>query len=103
LVAATLSHYQRLFDIYTRLSKEHSIAPYEYFKPIPEQLFASNLQSFIQDDHTPFTQKGLKNVLHLISAPFPSVWHTLRDNKYALDPQTCRDLALIFKEFVLDL
>ena len=30
---------------------------------------------YIQDDHLPFLQRGI-NVLHIISSPFPDVWHT---------------------------
>lgn len=31
----------------------------------------------IEDDHIPFVRKGVP-VVHLIAAPFPSVWHTIR-------------------------
>ena len=31
-------------------------------------------------------------ILHLIASPFPSVWHTERDNLSALDPHTVRPL-----------
>lgn len=32
---------------------------------------------YVGDYHVPFLRKGV-SVLHLISEPFPSVWHTLR-------------------------
>ncbi|CAG8579469.1 4005_t:CDS:2 [Paraglomus brasilianum] len=32
--------------------------------------------SFIEDDHVPFLQRGVP-VIHLISWPFPHVWHTM--------------------------
>ena len=32
---------------------------------------------FIEDDHLPFLKKGV-SVLHVISEPFPHVWHTIR-------------------------
>jgi hypothetical protein len=31
----------------------------------------------IEDDHVPFVQQGVP-VVHLISVPFPSVWHTIK-------------------------
>jgi glutaminyl-peptide cyclotransferase len=31
----------------------------------------------IEDDHLPFIQRGV-SVLHVISSPFPRVWHTLK-------------------------
>ena len=31
----------------------------------------------IGDDHVPFVKRGV-SVLHIISNPFPSVWHTLK-------------------------
>jgi hypothetical protein len=30
----------------------------------------------IEDDHLPFLQRGV-SILHIISSPFPRVWHTL--------------------------
>lgn len=32
---------------------------------------------WIEDDHTPFLQRGV-SVLHVISNPFPRVWHTIK-------------------------
>ena len=32
--------------------------------------------SWIEDDHTPFIRRGV-NILHIISNPFPRVWHKL--------------------------
>lgn len=32
---------------------------------------------YIGDDHVPFLQKGV-SVLHIITEPFPRVWHTLQ-------------------------
>lgn len=33
--------------------------------------------AYMGDDHVPFLKRGV-NVLHLISEPFPRVWHTLK-------------------------
>ncbi|TXT10919.1 hypothetical protein VHUM_01670 [Vanrija humicola] len=38
----------------------------------------------IDDDHRPFLHKGVP-ILHLITSPFPNVWHRMADNKDALD------------------
>lgn len=34
----------------------------------------------VDDDHAPFLRSGVP-VLHIIPTPFPSVWHTMRDDK----------------------
>jgi len=36
----------------------------------------------IEDDHIPFLKKGV-SVLHVISSPFPRVWHTLKVRVHA--------------------
>lgn len=58
---------------------------------------------FIADDHLPFHQRGLRNILHIIPSPFPTVWHRLADNGDAIDPQTVTDLTEIFYEFLKNL
>lgn len=57
--------------------------------------------SFIDDDHRPFLEKGVK-ILHLISVPFPSVWHQLSDNADNLHYQTIDDLNKILRVFVCE-
>lgn len=34
-------------------------------------------QGYIEDDHIPFLHQGV-DILHVISSPFPTVWHTLK-------------------------
>jgi Peptidase family M28 len=41
-------------------------------------------------------------VLHLISYPFPYVWHTEADNETALDYATIDDVARILRVFVAE-
>ncbi|KAI8869710.1 hypothetical protein GQ42DRAFT_179093 [Ramicandelaber brevisporus] len=53
----------------------------------------------VDDDHKPFLTQGT-NVLHLIPVPFPQVWHTLDDNRNAIDMPTVNDLNLIMRTFV---
>lgn len=50
----------------------------------------------------PFVQRGVR-ALHLIATPFPAVWHTPLDNADALDRDTIRDLAAVFRGFVTTL
>ncbi|KAH7908762.1 hypothetical protein BJ138DRAFT_1136942 [Hygrophoropsis aurantiaca] len=51
---------------------------------------------YIGDDHVPFLHKGV-NILHVIPAPFPHVWHTLKDDASALDIPTMRRWNLILR------
>jgi glutaminyl-peptide cyclotransferase len=57
-------------------------------RPIGEKVIHGRSESFfqpqgtarfgwIEDDHTPFLQRGV-SVLHVISNPFPRVWHTIK-------------------------
>lgn len=48
----------------------------------------------------PFYKLGVRRILHMISQPFPSVWHTLDDNYQALDFQTIEYLNKILRVFV---
>ncbi|XP_054159915.1 glutaminyl-peptide cyclotransferase-like [Oppia nitens] len=66
------------------------------------QLFPSNGLSLdvIDDDHRPFLLKGVP-VLHLISQPFPSVWHTKQDDIKHLDFSIINLFANIFNDFLL--
>ncbi|GAA5868315.1 hypothetical protein JCM1840_005633 [Sporobolomyces johnsonii] len=50
----------------------------------------------IEDDHLPFLRAGVP-VVHLISVPFPKVWHTLADDASALDLPTIKAWALIVR------
>lgn len=54
-------------------------------------------QFTVGDDHIPFAQAGVP-ILHLIPIPFPDVWHRITDDRTALDPDTCHDIALILRE-----
>ncbi|GAA6001004.1 hypothetical protein JCM10207_007370 [Rhodosporidiobolus poonsookiae] len=50
----------------------------------------------IEDDHIPFLRAGVP-VVHLISVPFPKVWHTMRDDASALDLPTIKAWSLIVR------
>uniref|UniRef100_A0A8C5KUA3 Glutaminyl-peptide cyclotransferase n=1 Tax=Jaculus jaculus TaxID=51337 RepID=A0A8C5KUA3_JACJA len=57
--------------------------------------------NIIQDDHIPFLIKGVP-VLHLITSPFPEVWHTMDDNEENLDESTIDNLNKIIQVFVVE-
>ena len=55
----------------------------------------------IEDDHIPFKRRGVP-ILHLISAPFPRVWHTVRDDRSALDSKKIENFNKILRVFVAE-
>lgn len=55
----------------------------------------------IEDDHIPFMRRNV-DILHIIPSPFPSVWHTARDNLSVLDFKTTENLNKIFRVFVAE-
>ncbi|KAL6242300.1 hypothetical protein RBB50_010848 [Rhinocladiella similis] len=55
----------------------------------------------MQDDHIPFIARGVQ-VLHLIPARFPSVWHTMRDDAEHLDIDVVEDWALLTTAFAAE-
>jgi glutaminyl-peptide cyclotransferase len=42
------------------------------------------------------------DILHLIATPFPSVWHTLKDDASVVDLPTVEKLNKIFRIFVAE-
>ncbi|KAI0269018.1 peptidase family M28-domain-containing protein [Russula aff. rugulosa BPL654] len=54
--------------------------------------------AYMGDDHLPFLHRGV-SVLHVITEPFPNVWHALGDDATALDLPTLRAWNLIFRVF----
>ncbi|XP_015419879.1 PREDICTED: glutaminyl-peptide cyclotransferase-like protein isoform X2 [Myotis davidii] len=55
----------------------------------------------VEDDHIPFLRRGVP-VLHLISTPFPSVWHTADDSEANLHPPTVHNLSRILAVFLAE-
>ncbi|XP_035824804.1 glutaminyl-peptide cyclotransferase [Aplysia californica] len=53
----------------------------------------------IEDDHKPFLERGV-DILHLISTPFPSVWHKMTDDWAHLDFGLIDDFSRIFRVFL---
>lgn len=63
-------------------------------------VFNPNLSpNAVEDDHIPFLKRGVP-ILHLITVPFPRVWHTANDNENALDYPTIDHLVSIVRVFV---
>jgi len=53
----------------------------------------------VQDDHIPFQKLGVP-IFHMISSPFPYVWHTIHDDLTILNYQRINRLAKIITVFV---
>ncbi|KAG8217648.1 hypothetical protein J3R82DRAFT_5801 [Butyriboletus roseoflavus] len=87
---------RRLHESGVFMSLEGAVAFRSFFVPRRGNEFS---HGYIADDHTPFLRKGV-NVLHVIPFPFPSVWHTLRDDATALDISTMRRWNLVMRVFV---
>lgn len=66
----------------------------EWFLPVPGWMG-------IGDDHEPFLHRGVP-ILHLITAPFPNVWHNMADNKDALDLDVCRRWNAVMRIFTAE-
>ncbi|KAK1927496.1 hypothetical protein DB88DRAFT_478221 [Papiliotrema laurentii] len=58
-------------------------------------------KGMIGDDHVPFLQRGV-NILHVISNPFPRVWHTLGDDATALSMPAMRRWNRILRVFTAE-
>ncbi|KAL9621152.1 MAG: hypothetical protein Q9160_004403 [Pyrenula sp. 1 TL-2023] len=56
---------------------------------------------FMQDDHLPFIARGVE-VLHLIPAKFPEVWHEITDDGEHLDMPTVEDWAILTMAFAAE-
>lgn len=66
------------------------------------QLFQSGfLGAGIEDDHIPFKNRNVP-ILHLISVPFPSVWHKMSDNRESLDFNRISNLSKILRVFTAE-
>ena len=78
------SEYNRFARIENTLTSESSIFTSRY------------AYSRIEDDHIPFYNRGLRNILHLIPARFPNVWHTRRDSYENLDTDSIMTFCEIF-------
>ncbi|XP_018324781.1 glutaminyl-peptide cyclotransferase isoform X2 [Agrilus planipennis] len=59
---------------------------------IPQLTFnRRSSNSYIEDDHIPFLLRRVP-ILHLISTPFPTEWHTSADNRNIVDLQVTENI-----------
>lgn len=99
--APVRSYFRETHEIYERLASLES------------KLFTSSLElnandhsilqlngPSIDDDHMPFYRAGVP-VLHLIPWPFPSGWHTLKDDFEHLQQDEIEKWAILLSEFLL--
>jgi glutaminyl-peptide cyclotransferase len=56
---------------------------------------------YVEDDHVPFMARGVE-ILHLITSPFPRVWHTMEDDGEHLDGDTVEDWAMLGTAFAAE-
>jgi hypothetical protein len=56
---------------------------------------------YVEDDHVPFMARGV-DILHIITSPFPSVWHTINDDGEHLDMDTVEDWAVLTTAFAAE-
>merc|ERR1711915_713347 len=67
-----------------------------------ESIFQRSMGSGgIADDHIPFKHRGVP-ILHLISNPFPRVWHTSSDEINSLDFENIANFNKILRVFVAE-
>lgn len=71
------------------------------FLPDANKMAAQFTPSRMGDDHQPFMARGV-DILHLIPASFPPVWHTMEDDGAHLDMAVSRDWAKITTAFALE-
>uniref|UniRef100_A0A914DB50 glutaminyl-peptide cyclotransferase n=1 Tax=Acrobeloides nanus TaxID=290746 RepID=A0A914DB50_9BILA len=99
-IASTFAHattelFQELPKIENRLKNLNSL------KRIPQIFYPGTSYNAVEDDHIPFMKKGVP-IMHLITVPFPSVWHTPQDNESALDYNTIENIDSILRVFVAE-
>ncbi|KAK7038057.1 peptide hydrolase [Favolaschia claudopus] len=80
---------------------EHGMAPEKWSSFFYKRTAMDMNLGGIGDDHVPFLEKGV-DVLHLITSPFPSVWHTDRDDGSALHMPTLRRWNIMFRVFMAE-
>ncbi|XP_073417297.1 glutaminyl-peptide cyclotransferase-like protein [Dendrobates tinctorius] len=94
----TRSHFMRLVTIEKRLHGLGLLDAHRVDSPYfrPDLYFGA-----VEDDHVPFLKRGVP-VLHIISTPFPAVWHTHDDTEENLHPPTITNFCRIFVTFLAE-
>ncbi|XP_070578532.1 glutaminyl-peptide cyclotransferase-like isoform X2 [Ptychodera flava] len=94
----TAIHFQRMQNIESRLKNGQLLSTTQNHKYFQGKSASAGI---IMDDQVPFVEKGVP-ALHLISTPFPSVWHKYDDNRDAIDFTAVEDLSKILRVFVAE-
>jgi hypothetical protein len=63
------------------------------------EVFADLDGAFVNDDHLPFLQAGLK-VVDLIHSPFPESWHTSNDSIERCSPKSLQQVGNVLVELI---
>ncbi|KAG9468754.1 hypothetical protein GDO78_022002 [Eleutherodactylus coqui] len=94
----TRGHFMRLVTIEKRLHRLGLLDAYRADSPYfrPDLYFGA-----VEDDHVPFLRRGVP-VLHIISTPFPAVWHTHDDTEEKLHRPTITNFCRIFVTFLAE-
>ncbi|GAB7357151.1 hypothetical protein MBLNU459_g8144t1 [Dothideomycetes sp. NU459] len=105
------SYFKTTHWAYQRMAKiESRLRSLNQFKSSPAHEFLTEakkaeterwLGGFIEDDHLPFQARGV-DILHMIPAPFPTVWHTMDDDGEHLDLATVEDWAKLITAFTAE-
>ncbi|XP_040261165.1 glutaminyl-peptide cyclotransferase-like protein [Bufo bufo] len=94
----TRGHFLRLVSIEKRL---HDLGLLDAHR-VDSPYFRTDLYfGAVEDDHIPFLRRGVP-VLHVISTPFPAVWHTHDDTEENLHRPTVTNLCRIFVTFLAE-
>ncbi|KAK7104861.1 glutaminyl-peptide cyclotransferase-like [Littorina saxatilis] len=95
----TAPQYNKLSNIESCLRSYGLLKTTTYTTP----LFTSQQDlSLIEDDHLPFLTRGVP-IVHLITSPFPNVWHQPTDDLAALDFDRIENLARVLRIYLTDL
>jgi hypothetical protein len=92
---------ERLASLGTFSSQDEAPREFQsYFHALPPASSSVNF-GYMGDDHVPFLKRGVP-VLHLITEPFPRVWHTPADDASALDQATMNRWNVLMRIFVAE-
>ena len=64
-------------------------------------IYSSRSYGRIEDDHIPFLERGVP-ILHLITTPFPSVWHRDTDDAAHITWDSVHDLISTIRPLIVD-
>ncbi|XP_068106231.1 glutaminyl-peptide cyclotransferase-like protein isoform X2 [Hyperolius riggenbachi] len=95
----TLHYFTRLMSVERRLHRLNLLQSH----PMENSYFHNDLYyGPVEDDHIPFLRRGVP-VLHIISTPFPDVWHTYDDTAEKLHRPTVSNLCRIIVAFLSEI